>query len=102
MLMLREKRSQEWLENTMTLFADDTWSAWVIKSSQEFAQTIADLQLILETLESLHMTINYQKTAILLKLVGKGRSHSTRGHLHEGGCHSSTSSSPWSGVRHPH
>ena len=71
MLMLREKRSQEWLENTMTLFADDTWSAWVIKSSQEFAQTIADLQLILETLESLHMTINYQKTAILLKLVGK-------------------------------
>ncbi|CAE7773628.1 pol [Symbiodinium sp. CCMP2592] len=71
MLILREHRSQQWLEKILTLFADDCWGAWTIASESAFDSAIADLQLIFETLESLHMTINYHKTAILLRLVGR-------------------------------
>ncbi|CAE7758543.1 Pol, partial [Symbiodinium necroappetens] len=71
MLLLRDQRDLTWLQRVMTLFADDCWGAWVIKSRQDFKQAKLDLELILETLETLKMTVNYQKTAILLHLVGK-------------------------------
>ncbi|CAE7260390.1 Pol [Symbiodinium sp. CCMP2592] len=78
MLLLRERRSPQWLERILTLFADDCWGDWTISNEQEFLAAIADLQLIFETLESLHMTINYHKTAILLRLVGRDASRIRR------------------------
>ena len=71
MLLLKDQRSQAWIEEILTIFADDCWGAWIIQQQRDLQQAIADLQLILETLETLHMTVNYQKTAILLKLVGR-------------------------------
>ena len=68
---LQKHRDTEWVRRILTLFADDIWGAWEIRQAADLAQAIHDISLVLETLESLSMTINYSKTAILLRLVGK-------------------------------
>ena len=69
--LLQQHRSAEWIQNVLSLFADDVWGAWLITSGSDLQAAIADVALILSTLEQLCMTINYSKTAILLKLTGK-------------------------------
>ena len=69
--MLQDRRSEAWVQQVLTLFADDVWGAWEIRNARDLDQAIADVSLVLEALETLNMTINYSKTAILLKLVGK-------------------------------
>ncbi|OLQ05950.1 RNA-directed DNA polymerase from mobile element jockey [Symbiodinium microadriaticum] len=69
--MLREHRDEAWIRQVLTLFADDVWGAWELRTAQDLTRAVADISLILETLETLDMTINYNKTAILFKLVGK-------------------------------
>ncbi|CAE7447331.1 Pol [Symbiodinium sp. KB8] len=76
-----EQRDLAWIQNLLSLFADDVWGAWLIESSIDFCAAISDIQLILETLETLDMTINFDKTAILLKLVGKDAKQLRRDHL---------------------
>ncbi|CAE7831148.1 pol [Symbiodinium sp. CCMP2592] len=71
MELLMQSRSEQWLVHIMTIFADDVWSNWIIRSLADFRQAKADLELILTVLESLHLTVNYKKTAILLILEGK-------------------------------
>ena len=68
---LQQKRSAEWLLQTITLFADDTWGSWILKSREDFIQALSDLTVILETLIEYRMEINYSKTAILLRVEGK-------------------------------
>ncbi|CAE7946771.1 pol, partial [Symbiodinium sp. KB8] len=61
----------QYVYQVLTLFADDVWGAWELRTAQDLTRAVADISLILETLETLDMTINYNKTAILFKLVGK-------------------------------
>ena len=70
---LRAKRSVEWVLRTITLFADDIWGSWTLRSSDDFRAALADLTAILETLVEFRMQINYGKTAILLRLEGRPR-----------------------------
>ncbi len=81
MLPLRDQRSQAWIDEVLTVFADDCWGAWITKTQSDLQQAVADLQLILETLETLKMTVNYQKTAVLLKLVGRSAASLRRDYL---------------------
>ncbi|CAE7713286.1 unnamed protein product [Symbiodinium sp. CCMP2456] len=70
-LHFEDKRDLAWIQNILTMFADDSWGAWLVQNQQDFVKARRDLELILETLETLKMNINYQKTAVLLHLVGK-------------------------------
>ncbi|CAE7920807.1 unnamed protein product, partial [Symbiodinium necroappetens] len=70
-MSLPSYNSSTTVQQVLTLFADDVWGAWEIRSARDLDQAIADVSLVLEALETLSMTINYSKTAILLKLVGK-------------------------------
>ncbi|CAE7386966.1 unnamed protein product [Symbiodinium microadriaticum] len=79
---LTAQRDEEWIRRVLTLFADDVWGAWVIRSELDLEQAVLDVSLILETLESLDMTINYTKTAILLRLVGRDASRLRRHHTY--------------------
>ncbi|CAE7340897.1 Pol, partial [Symbiodinium sp. CCMP2456] len=80
LLLLRDQRDLSWIQRVLSLFADDAWGAWVIASAADFQQALADITLILETLESLHMIVNFDKTAILLHLVGKESKKLRRNH----------------------
>ena len=68
---LRDKLGAEWLQQALVLFADDHWCQWVIKSKADFEHCLAQLTVVLETLLDFKMSVNYKKTAILLRLEGK-------------------------------
>ncbi|CAE7689312.1 Pol [Symbiodinium sp. CCMP2456] len=78
--LLRNQRDLEWIRRVLSLFADDVWGAWLITSTRDFEAALDDVSLILATLENLCMTINYSKTAILLKLTGKEARQLRRDH----------------------
>ena len=78
--LLQQQRSLEWIQRVLSLFADDVWGAWLITSKTDFELAIQDVSLVLATLESLCMTVNYSKTAILLKLTGKDAGNIRRAH----------------------
>ncbi|CAE7763314.1 Pol [Symbiodinium sp. CCMP2456] len=80
LLLLRDKRSLAWIQQILSLFADDVWGAWEITETTHLDKALDDISLILETLETLAMKVNYSKTAILLKLVGKDAAHHRREH----------------------
>ena len=63
-------RDLQWVLRTLTLFADDVWGSWIIRQASDFRAVLQDLELMLSTLEAMHLTVNYRKTAVLLKLVG--------------------------------
>ena len=69
---LIQKRSLDWVQRILTLFADDFCGCWLIRSTADFEQIIRDLALLIETLELFKLKINLQKTALLLHLKGKG------------------------------
>ena len=68
---LQTKRSASWMQQISTLFADDTWGSWILRSKEDFLLALSDLTVILETLVEYKMEINYRKTAILLRVEGK-------------------------------
>ena len=67
-------RSLQWVQRVLTLFADDLCACWVITSKADFTQSIRDVELLLELLTIFKLTINYKKTAFLLRLEGKDAS----------------------------
>lgn len=68
---LQQKRSEEWLLKTLTLFADDTWGSWLLQSREDFQTALSDITVILETLIEYRMEVNFSKTAVLLRVEGK-------------------------------
>ncbi|CAE7640883.1 unnamed protein product, partial [Symbiodinium necroappetens] len=63
--------SDAWVTEILTLFADDCWANWLLYSRADLNRALDELKVLLCTLESFRMQINYSKTAILLKFVGK-------------------------------
>ncbi|CAE7524862.1 Pol [Symbiodinium sp. CCMP2592] len=68
---LDKQLPEGWVENILTLFADDCWASWLLYSLEDLKRALRELTILLSTLESFKMQINYSKTAILLKFVGK-------------------------------
>ena len=68
---LARQRSLAWVQNILTLFADDFCGHWTISSLQDWTAAVSDLTLLLETLETYQLKVNLQKTALLLNLKGK-------------------------------
>ena len=80
LLLLQQRHSVEWIQQVLSLFADDVWGSWEIQSADDLEQAVQDVSLVLEVLETLEMTINYSKTVILLRLSGKDASRLKRQH----------------------
>ncbi|CAE7664507.1 unnamed protein product [Symbiodinium sp. CCMP2592] len=68
---LTQRRSLAWLHRCLTAFADDLCSCWRITSSSDLLRAISDLELILEILAQFRLTVNLQKTALLMNVRGK-------------------------------
>ena len=79
---LAQRLTENWVRDTPTLFADDCWASWLIKSTGDLQRALRELQILLCTLEDYKMRINFTKTAILVKLVGKQAAQA----LHEHTC----------------
>ena len=59
------------MANRSTLFADDIFSCWEIRTVQALKRAVRDLYALIETLQSLGMEVNCQKSVVVLKLCGK-------------------------------
>ncbi|OLQ14011.1 hypothetical protein AK812_SmicGene1903 [Symbiodinium microadriaticum] len=64
-------RDLSWVQRILTLFADDLCACWTITSKADFLQAIRDVELLLELLAIFKLSVNYKKTALLLRLEGK-------------------------------
>ncbi|CAE7260053.1 Pol, partial [Symbiodinium sp. CCMP2456] len=64
-------RDLAWVQRVLTLFADDFCACWTLTSKTDFAQAVRDIELLLELLTIFKLTVNYKKTAFLLRLEGK-------------------------------
>ncbi|CAE7467240.1 Pol, partial [Symbiodinium necroappetens] len=68
------------LSRVLSLFGDDVWGSWEIQTAADLVSAIADVSLALEIFETSEMTVNYNKTVILLRLAGKDASQMKREH----------------------
>ncbi|CAE7667301.1 Pol [Symbiodinium sp. CCMP2592] len=68
---LQDRLDPQWLQQVLVLFADDHWCHWTICSRADFESALKQLTVMLETLIAFRMSINFKKTAILLRLEGK-------------------------------
>ena len=68
---LESRLPQGWVDDVLTLFADDCWCSWLLRSLSDLRKALSKLTILLCTLEDYKMQINYSKTAVLLKFVGK-------------------------------
>ncbi|CAE7180604.1 unnamed protein product [Symbiodinium necroappetens] len=77
---LADRLSEHWVRHILTIFADDCWASWLLRSLGDLHHALRELQILLCTLEDFKMKINFSKTAILLKLVGKQARHALHDH----------------------
>ncbi|OLQ10657.1 LINE-1 retrotransposable element ORF2 protein [Symbiodinium microadriaticum] len=68
---LEKQLPEGWIQNILTLFADDCWASWLLYSIDDLRRALRELSVLLGTLEDFQTQINYGKTAVLLKFVGK-------------------------------
>ena len=68
--MIRQ-RSVAWLQRSLTAFADDFCGCWTIESASDLLRALSDLELLLGVLAQFNLTVNLQKTALLLHVRGK-------------------------------
>ena len=59
-----------WARRHLSIFADDTHGSWVVKSERELYDSLQNLRVLIETLQSLGLAINYSKSQIVMQLRG--------------------------------
>ena len=69
--LVDQRLDRDWMSNHGTLFADDIFSCWEIRAVQALKRAVRDLHALIETLQSLGMEVNCQKSVVVLKLCGK-------------------------------
>ncbi|CAE7678489.1 unnamed protein product, partial [Symbiodinium necroappetens] len=69
--LVDQRLDRDWMANHGTLFADDIFSCWEIRTVQALKRAVRDLHALIETLQSLGMEVNCQKSVVVLKLCGK-------------------------------
>lgn len=62
----------EWICNHLITYADDILSKWSIHSTQEVHQVVGQIGIIFDILEQHGLVISFAKTAILLRVEGRG------------------------------
>ena len=68
--VMLQHRSLEWIQRVLTIFADDFCGCWTIESTGDLLRAISDLELVLSVLAEFQLTVNLQKTALLLDIKG--------------------------------
>ncbi|OLQ08728.1 LINE-1 retrotransposable element ORF2 protein [Symbiodinium microadriaticum] len=60
-----------WSAEHCTLFADDIFSCWVLHTVKDFKDAVRELRSLIEALHALGMSVNFQKSIVVLRLCGK-------------------------------
>ena len=68
--LLEAKTGLQWIQECLTIYADDIHVGCQFCSTHEFSIHLHNLGLVLDTLERLELQLSYQKSFILLKYAG--------------------------------
>eukprot|EP00439_Symbiodinium_sp_Y106_P036818 s3590_g4.t1 len=68
--LLDAKLGQGWSGRHMTAFADDTHGFWMLRQVSDFKKAIIELRVMIDTLGSIGMTINFSKSVIAIIMRG--------------------------------
>ena len=68
--LLGAKLGQGWSGRHMTAFADDTHGFWMLRQVSDFKKAIIELRVMIDTLGSIGMTINFSKSVIAIIMRG--------------------------------
>ncbi|CAE7359427.1 unnamed protein product [Symbiodinium microadriaticum] len=79
--LLDKRLSASWTSSHCTLFADDIFSSWVIRSVKEFHAAVRELRALIEALRLLGMSVNFQKSVVVLRLCGKAVERLSKSYL---------------------
>ncbi|CAE7620153.1 HCN2, partial [Symbiodinium sp. KB8] len=60
-----------WSRRHLSIFADDTHGSWIIHNERELCDSVQHLRVLIETLESMGLQINYTKSHIVIQLRGQ-------------------------------
>ena len=60
-----------WSAEHCTLFADDIFSCWVLHTVKDFKDAVRELRSLIEALHALGMSVNFQKSIVVLRLCGR-------------------------------
>ena len=68
--LLANEITDEWVRDTLTLFADDLHHGTQFFSEFQLREALAHIGLLMDTLENLGLQISYEKTIIVLQIAG--------------------------------
>ncbi|CAE7880876.1 HCN2, partial [Symbiodinium necroappetens] len=60
-----------WSRRHLSIFADDTHGSWIIRNERELCDSVQHLRVLIDTLESMGLQINYTKSQIVIQLRGQ-------------------------------
>ena len=74
-------RSNAWILEHLSLYADDIISQWDFTCPLQLEKAIADVSLLLDALESMNLSVSHNKSVILLRITGTARKELLKKHL---------------------
>ena len=76
--------SEAWVQQTLTLFADDLHQGTLFRSELQLTEALTRIGLLMDILESLGLQISYEKTIIVLSIAGSNARRVKAGLLKRG------------------
>ena len=71
MEILTQRISPRWVQEGLTIFADDRWAAWTVEDRSTLRRSLREIQTVIDVLEENGLQLNAKKSAILFDLKGK-------------------------------
>ena len=78
---LRAHFDSDWIRQCLTIFADDIHAHWTFHSPSEFRECIKKIGLLLDVIASIGLSVNFEKSAILLKTTGTTSAQTLSKHI---------------------
>ena len=71
MEILIQRIGHQWVQEGLTIFADDHWAAWKVEDRHTLGRSLKEIQTVIDVLEENGLKLNAKKSAILFDLKGK-------------------------------
>ena len=80
---LRSHFGEAWIQEGVAIYADDQWTAWLVRSRDELTQALQGVEAVVRILGEHGLVVNAAKSAILYHLKGKDVHKEVRKYLHK-------------------
>ena len=70
-----------WSQRHLGIFADDTWGSWQVRQVEHMRRAFRDIEVLLGVMQSLGVSINFEKSSLVISMQGPGKNSITRDKL---------------------